>query len=188
MKLALAPLLLILTTTPFPLGAGTLRGSPEKAELQNRWADQAGIKPIRSDKELDALKKSGQLVPLTTNRDVIVDNRLEPKLRFCRPEVITFLGVHGNSFHSAFADLFRVTSAVRTVPYQEALRRHNSNAAPTSGSQASSHLRGTTIDITKVGLTNKQVRWLRKDLGAVAAKGQIIVVEEFRQSVFHING
>jgi hypothetical protein len=171
---------------PFPSEAATLRGSPQKAEIQNQWADRAGVRPIQSNKELAALKKSGQLVPLPTGPGVVVDDRLATELRFCRPEVNKFLAALGQAFSTVFADSFRVTSAVRTVTYQKTLRKHNPNAAATIGPKASSHLRGTTIDITKVGLTEEQVKWLKQSLSAKATKGKIIVVEEFGQSVFHV--
>ena len=179
-------ILLVMAVLPFMARTTSLRGSPRKAKLQNQWADRANIKPIRSDKELAELKKSGQLVPLPMSAGITIDERLEPRLRFCRPETMAFFAAFGKSFYSTFASSFRVTSAVRTIPYQKALRKRNKNAAAAEGPEASSHLRGTTIDITKVGLTKKQVRWLRKNLGIKAAKGEIIVAEEFKQSVFHV--
>lgn len=185
MKIAIM-MVLLLIFVPFPSEAASLRGFLEKAELQNQWADRAGVKPIRSEKELADLKRSGQLVPFPVGPGVVTDGRIMPELRFCRPEVRAFLVSLGRVFNAVFVDAFCVTSAVRTVTYQEALRKRNLNAAPTTGPEASSHLRGTTIDITKVGLTGEQVRWLRKRLGAMASKGQVIVVEEFGQSVFHV--
>ncbi len=186
MKVAFFPVLFAATIVPLASEAASLRGSPQKAELQNRWADRAGIKSIRSEKELAELKKLSQLVPLPVAMGVAVDDRLAPEFRFCRPEVRTFLGALGKSFSGAFASSFRVTSAVRTVTYQKTLQKDNLNAAETSGPKASSHLRGTTIDITKIGLAEKQIQWLRKHLGDGAAKGRLIVVEEFQQAVFHV--
>jgi hypothetical protein len=64
--------------------------------------------------------------------------------------------------------------------------KKNKNAAPVSGPTSSSHLGGSTVDITKKGLTKDEIRWMRKALLKLEAQDLVEATEEFRQSVFHI--
>jgi hypothetical protein len=76
-----------------------------------------------------------------------------------------------------------VDSAVRPATVQKKLRRWNRNAAPWDGERASSHERGTTIDISR-NLTKTEYRWLVFQLLYYRAVGVVMVIEE--KACFHI--
>ena len=50
----------------------------------------------------------------------------------------------------------------------------------------SSHLTGATLDISKKGMSAKQLEWMRRVLGNLRARGYLYAVEEFQQPTFHI--
>jgi hypothetical protein len=60
---------------------------------------------------------------------------------------------------------------------------YNANAAPIDGPRRSSHLTGSTVDISKL-LGNTE--WLREYLWQKFDQGEIILVEETNQAVFHV--
>jgi len=75
---------------------------------------------------------------------------------------------------------------VLTVEYQKRLMGTNGNAAAAEGDIASPHLTGATIDIAKVGLSRKELAWMRGRLLALEGAGKLDVEEEFEQTCFHI--
>jgi hypothetical protein len=81
----------------------------------------------------------------------------------------------------------QLTSAVRTVEFQQKLQHTNGNAAPAEGETASPHLTGQAIDIAKHGLSITEIAWLRGYLLPLSQQGRIDVEEEFQQSCFHIS-
>ena len=89
-------------------------------------------------------------------------------------------------FRSEFGESLQVNSCVRTVVYQRALAGRNGNAARVSGSRASLHLTGSAVDITKVGMSARQIRWMRERLLRNERQGMVEATEEFVQSVFHV--
>jgi hypothetical protein len=64
--------------------------------------------------------------------------------------------------------------------------RVNGNAAPAEGDIASSHLAGTTVDISKRGLTRKQRKWVENYLARLKEQDVIEPEEERRQACFHV--
>ena len=69
--------------------------------------------------------------------------------------------------------------------YPEKLRRHNRNAAPSTGT-ASSHLAGLTVDLQRRGMTNPQIHWMEQYLFYMKSIGLVEPEEERHQWVFHI--
>jgi hypothetical protein len=106
--------------------------------------------------------------------------------RYVRPWTKLFLERLGRQFHARFGKPLRVTSLVRTVAYQNALRRRNRNAASPYGPKRSSHLTGASLDISKKGMRAAEVAWLRRVLASIKEKGYLFAIEEFRQPNFHI--
>ncbi len=161
-----------------------LKGSIASRLKQNKVADEEGLEKIRDDEELQNLKDSGSLIPLPSEH-VLVDERLDPKNRWCRPWVREFIL---NELANFFGEI-QINSAVRTIRDQEKLRRgknRNYNAVSPYGPLASSHIRGSTIDITKKNLPPKLLNWLRNRLLKLEIENLIEVTEERYQPVFHV--
>ncbi len=184
---------LLAAATAIPAGAAqaskkpSLKGSKATAQQQNIEADKEDLTRIEDDEQLRRFVSAGLLVPLPENRSVRVDPRLEEQYRYCRPETSRFLTEFGKEISAKFSDAsIQVNSAVRTIAKQRALRGSNTNAAPISGPEQSSHLTGATVDIAKNTLSRAELAWMRDYLRKKKAAGQILAVEEFRQTVFHV--
>jgi hypothetical protein len=163
-----------------------LRGSHESLLRQNLRVHQDDLEPIQDDAQLAALTQSGALVSLPEDQYTAIDPKLPSERRYCRAWTRDFVADLSQKYYAQFRTPIMVTSAVRTVEYQEKLRRHNRNAAAEEGDAASPHLTGATIDIGKRGLSRKQLKWTRDYLLNVQNLGLADVEEEFRQRVFHI--
>lgn len=106
--------------------------------------------------------------------------------RYLRPWTKLFLTRLSRQHYARFKKKLKVTSLIRTIAYQNRLRKRNGNAALAIGPRASSHLTGATLDISKAGMTSKQIAWMRRVLASLKRQGYLYAVEEFRQPVFHI--
>ena len=166
--------------------ASPIRGSQESLLRQNLRVDQDDLVRIQTDSQLESLTQSNALVALPDNNRVSVASNLPLNRRYCQPWTRAFLEDFGAKYYTTFHQPLMVTSAVRTVAFQEHLRRHNRNAAEAEGDLASPHLTGAAIDIAKRGLTRKQLDWARDYLLQSQNNGYLDVEEEFRQRVFHI--
>jgi len=153
---------------------------------QNREIDQDGLERLKNQRELDELVANGELVPVRTGRALIIDPKLDPKRRYCRPWTMDFLSDISEKFYTEFHEPLMVDSAVRTVEYQRKLRRRNKNAAPETGEVASSHLAGLTVDLARRRMSPRQVKWIELQLLVMHAKGWVEVEEEHHQLCFHI--
>ncbi len=164
----------------------SLRGSKTKQQTQNLRANEEGLTRIKDDSMLNRFVASGLLVPLPESGVVKVDPRLDEDRRYARPWTKRFAENFGTAFHKQFKDTLQINSGVRTVESQKELRRTNGNAAAATGPNASSHLTGSTLDITYLHMTADQKRWAENYLREREAKGWITAVEEVKQKVFHI--
>jgi Family of unknown function (DUF5715) len=162
------------------------RPSRESLLLQNAEVDRMELPRIENDEELEALKASGELVPIVASDHVRFDPRLDPDRRYCRPWTRDFVEDLSRAYFEAFHTSIQVNSAVRTVQVQKKLRRHNRNAAPEKGELASSHLAGVTVDIQRRGLSREQVAWMQQYMMPLKELGLIEPEEERRQWVFHV--
>jgi hypothetical protein len=171
-----------------PRGAmpAPLRGSLESLERQNTKLDSEGLERIENEDDLAARIAHGLLVPVPLSSGLTVNEALPATHRYCRPWTAHFLADLARAHEAAFHRPLEVSSAVRTVEYQQHLMRVNGNAAPAEGDIVSPHLTGATIDIAKHGLSRQEVGWMRNRLLSLEAQGKIDVEEEFRQSCFHI--
>lgn len=162
------------------------RPSRDSLLLQNAEIDRMQLPRIQDDDELDALKASGELVPIVATDALRFDPRLDPDRRYCRPWTRDFVKDLSEAYFRAFHQQIQVNSAVRTVKVQKKLRRHNRNAAPIEGDTASSHLAGVTVDIQRRGLTRAQIAWMQQYMFPLKELGLIEPEEERRQWVFHV--
>jgi hypothetical protein len=163
-----------------------LRGSLESLERQNAKLDAEGLERIEDESDLAARIADGLLVPVPVSGALSVNAELPPNHRYCRPWTAHFLADLARAHQALFHRPLEVSSAVRTVEYQQHLMRVNGNAAPAEGDIVSPHLTGATIDIAKKGLNREEIGWMRSRLLALESEGKIDVEEEFRQACFHI--
>jgi uncharacterized protein YcbK (DUF882 family) len=163
--------------------SASLVGSKESLRKQNEVADQEALQRIRTLAELKDLKSAKVLLPLPES---VVDKRLSEEYRWSLPRVSSFLEDLASVLMSNFGREFKVTSAVRTIEYQKILQIRIPNAVPTEGERASSHLTGATVDITKVGMSKKELQFVRRTLLDLEERNLIEATEEWVQSCFHI--
>ena len=164
-----------------------LKGSHEILIHQNQMADSDGLDRIRDDDDLDRMRRAGSLVAIPTSATLHVDERLPANRRYCRPWTALFLDTLARQHYAHFQAALQLTSAVRTVEFQQRLIHTNGNAAPAEGDTASPHLTGQAIDIGKRGLSMAEIAWLRGYLLPLVQQGKVDVEEEFQQSCFHIS-
>jgi len=162
------------------------RPSHDSLVRQNEEIDRLDLPRIQDDDELEALKASGELVPLTASESLKIERSLDPSRRYCRPWTRDFVQDLAETYYREFHAQIQVNSAVRTVKVQKKLRRHNRNAAPVDGDTASSHLAGITVDLQRRGMTKEQMRFVEHYLFYLNALGLVEPEEERRHWCFHI--
>jgi Family of unknown function (DUF5715) len=160
--------------------------SHESLLLQNEEINRLNLPRIYDDRQLERLKASGDLVPITTSEALRIQPSLDPARRYCRQWTMEFLQDISTAYYDEFHQQIQVNSAVRTVLVQKKLRRHNRNAAPETGETASSHLAGLTVDLQRRGMSKAQVKWVEEYLKPLKELGLIEPEEERRQYCFHI--
>jgi hypothetical protein len=164
-----------------------LKGSHEILLHQNEMADSEGLDRIQDDDDLARKIANKQLVPIPASSMLRVDDRLPDNRRYCRPWVAKFLTDIARAHYARFHMPLQVNSAVRTVEFQDKLRRTNGNAAPSDGDIASPHLTGFAVDIAKKPLSQTEIAWMRGYLLPLEQQGKIDVEEEFQQACFHMS-
>ncbi|HKO14027.1 MAG TPA: DUF5715 family protein, partial [Acidobacteriaceae bacterium] len=166
--------------------ASPIRGSHDSLVRQNSIVDEEGLERIQDDDQLLQLTADERLVALPENGSIGVTPTLPENRRFCRPWTRSFLATFAQAHWRKFHRSLIVTSAVRTVEFQQELQRYNGNAAGIEGETASPHLTGATIDVAKQGMTRAELKWARNYLLRLQQLGKLDAEEEFRQPVFHI--
>jgi hypothetical protein len=162
------------------------RPSHDSLLRQNEEIDRLDLPRIQDDDELEALKASGELVPIEESDSLKIERQLDPSRRFCRPWTRDFVDDLSEAYYHEFHAQIQVNSAVRTVKVQKKLRRHNRNAAPAEGDTASSHLAGITVDLQRRGLTKDEMRFVERYLFYLNALGLVEPEEERRHWCFHV--
>jgi len=162
------------------------RPSHDSLLRQNEEINRLDLPRIQDDDELEALKASGDLVPIEETESLKIERGLDPSRRFCRPWTHDFVQDLSEAYHRQFHDQIQVNSAVRTVKVQKKLRRHNHNAAPADGDTASSHLAGVTVDLQRRGLSKPEIQFVERYLFYMKALGLVEPEEERRHWCFHI--
>ncbi len=163
-----------------------LKGSFESLARQNERAEADGLERILDEADLASRIEQKLLVPVPASGSLAVNANLPENHRYCRPWTANFLGDLARTHAAQFHRPIEVSSAVRTVEYQQQLMMINGNAAAAEGDIVSPHLTGGTVDVVKQGMTRQELGWMRNWLLARQLAGTIDVEEEFRQSCFHI--
>ena len=176
--------ILIVVLTALPLSARTYKTFPATAgsvERENAAADSAGYGRYLTATDIKTAVDRGDLVPVP----VLVDPRLPKFRRFVRPETADFLRRLDNDFFNETGKHLVVDSAVRPADVQQRLSHINRNAAPATGARASSHERGTTVDLSR-RMPRQDYRWLLTRLMYYRATGRCLVIEE--RGCLHVFG
>ncbi len=172
-----------------------LKGSPDKLAEQNRLADDYDLTRMSSPAVVRRLVRTGYLVQIPRRSyGYYIDRRLgrgyarRDVLYYARPWVKQFLQREGGHFADRFDGArLKVSSLVRTEGYQERLKTRNVNAAPGDDDDTRSpHLTGAAVDISKKGMTRRELAWMREHLVALQERGWIIATEEMATNAFHV--
>ncbi len=162
------------------------RPSHDSLVRQNEEINRLDLPRIQDDNQLEALKASGELVPIPENESLKIESSLDPSRRYCRPWTRDFVTDLSEVYYRQFHAQIQLNSAVRTVKVQKKLRRRNRNAAPAEGDLASSHLAGITVDLQRRGMTTEQIRFVEHYLFYLNALGLVEPEEERRHWCFHV--
>jgi hypothetical protein len=168
---------------PRPRSKISLTPSHESLLRQNWAIDQMGLVRIQNEDELTRLVEQGVLVALPSNNSLAIARGLPANRRYALPLTISFLLSLSGAYRAEFGKPLMVDSAVRPRSVQERLRRTNYAAAPADGETASSHMAGTTFDISK-NMTPTQRHWLEAMLSYEVAENHAIVENE--RACYHI--
>ena len=154
---------------------------PDSILLENEVAEGMGAYRYFTQAQVDAAVQDGTLVRLYTSYVLIVSPKLPMERRYALPATVTFVNTLATEFFLQFHQPLMVDSAIRAATTQRGL--HLRNAAAAYGPKASSHERGTTVDISK-HLTKAQQRWLLVRLVYYHALGRVLVINE--RSCYHL--
>lgn len=169
-----------------PADSSVLAGSPAALAEENRIADEFGLARFRDLGEIRAHIQDGRLVPIKDDGPVTVDaqlGELDPDnatvYAHARPWVKQFLAdLAADPAMPAGAKL-RVTSLSRTEEYQKKLRKRTAVAASgVTPAKRSSHLTGSTVDISTKDMPPAVQAWLRKKLADMERRGLVQATEE----------
>jgi hypothetical protein len=172
-------------------------------ELHLKFAKANGIKGFKSDKEfkegIEKLLDKGDLVKIENNSFYVVD-KLTHSHPYLTPDAAKLLDEIGKRFQEKLAEknikkrYYQLTSLLRTGESQRRLSNSNVNA-----SSNSSHLYGTTFDITYARVFTKPkldkdyeildgpaIKLLSEVIGELRKEGRCLVVTERRERCFHI--
>jgi Family of unknown function (DUF5715) len=111
----------------------------------------------------------------------VISPKLPIERRYALPATIDFVYDLSRKYYGSFKQPLMVDSAVRPATIQRDL--HLRSAAPAYGERASTHERGTTVDISK-RMTRAQHDWMVMRLLYYRAIGRVLVIEE--RGCFHI--
>jgi len=188
-----------------PKAIGTIRVDYYKDlnKVHLKYAKANGIKGFKSTKDfnenINKYVSKGDLVEIETCDYYVVD-KLTHSHPYLVPEAAKLLKDIGKRFqekleeHDMKKRYYQVTSLLRTGESQRKLGRSNGNA-----SENSSHLYGTTIDITYARVFKKPklqedleiedgpaIKLLSEAIGELRKEGRLVVVTERRERCFHI--
>jgi uncharacterized protein YcbK (DUF882 family) len=172
-------------------------------KLHLKYAETNGIKGFKSDKEFNEnikkLVSDGDLVKIE-NSDYYVVDKLTHSHPYLTPKAADLLDEIGKRFQDKLEEkdikkrYFQITSLLRTGESQRRLSRSNTNA-----SSNSSHLYGTTFDITYARVFRKPkleerfevedgpaIKLLSEAIGELRKENRCVVVTERNERCFHI--
>jgi len=194
-----------LETLTEPKAIGTIRVDKysDLNAIHLKYAKANGIKGFKSDKEFKAnikkLVKDGDLVKIENCNYYVVD-KLTHSHPYLTPKAAELLEDIGKRFQKKLEEnnlkksYYQVTSLLRTGQSQRRLSHSNTNASTNS-----SHLYGTTFDITYARVFRKPkllrelevadgpaIKLLSETIGELRKEKRCVVVTERNERCFHI--
>lgn len=175
--------------------AQVLAGSPAALATENRVADEHSLPRYADAAELRAAVAAGKLVRVADAPAYYLDETLgeadAPNAALyahARPWVKTFLDDLAADPARPKGLRMKVTSLVRTVEYQQRLRKKYATAtSATKPGRRSSHLTGSTVDISTKDMSDEGKAWLRHKLAGLERRGLVQATEEKWGSMcFHV--
>ena len=174
--------------------------SHAQQKKQNSIIKKQHLSYIQDRSELKrsiALKGKNRLVLVSDTTSYYLSKsmgRLDPKHKklyhYARTWVKLFLDTELTEGHRVTSDRFKLPSLVRTNKYQKKLRKHDPDAGAIAGKkwwQKSSHLTGSTVDISFKGLSPAGFKWLQERLIQLQAEdNKVVAVQENCQGHFHV--
>lgn len=98
-----------------------------------------------------------------------------------------FMIMFGKAFYGQFRVKLKITDTLRKRKEQDVLVRQNKTKADgVTHDRQSAHLSGAAFDISRLGLTPKQNRWIEQKLMAYIKQEKIVAVEEIYNNAFHV--
>jgi hypothetical protein len=164
----------------------SLRADSQSQVIQNERADDDKLSRFDDHIMVQRFARLELLheVPARTSSYYI--HAIPDEYQYLRPWTKLFLDRVSSQFRERFGKPLRITGLTRSASYQRSLSRRNRNAAAPTGPKRSVHLTGACLDISKKGMTGKEISWMRRVLSSVKEKGYLYPVEEFKQPNFHI--
>jgi len=180
MRLALTIMLVLLSLPAFGRHSppNFFRATHDSVRIENERADRLGLPRYLTRADMLAAEADGRLVSIADTSP-----RLPKERRYALPATVAFITRLAAEFEEVTGDRLTVDSAIRPADVQKRLRRTNRNAAPSDGDRASSHERGTTVDVSR-RMSREETRWLVTRLMYYRATGRILVIQE--RACFHI--
>ena len=172
-----------------------LAGSPAALATENRVADERDLTRLRDASQLRRFIAAGLLIKITSAPWYFIDETLGEAdagnialYSYARPWVKTFLDDLAADPSRPTGLKMKITSLVRTVVYQEQLRKkYPAATSATEPGRRSSHLTGSTVDISTKDMSEEGKAWLRKKLAALERRGLMQATEEKSTSLcFHV--
>ncbi|MBU6415207.1 hypothetical protein KGQ34_03130 [Patescibacteria group bacterium] len=98
-----------------------------------------------------------------------------------------FMVMLGKAFYGQFHVKLKMTDTVRVRKEQDVLVRQNKTKADgQTHDRQSAHLSGAAFDISRLGLTRQQNRWIELKLELYIKQEKIVAVEEIYNNAFHV--
>lgn len=151
--------------------------TPDSVPHENRVADSFHLKRYSNEREIKMDAAAGLLKPVPRE---FCAKSLPQVRRYALPSTVAFIAGLGQEFFANAPNSrggLVVDSAIRSRRDQSWLRRHNGSATSVDGPRASSHERGTTVDLSR-RMDRDDYDWLVHRLQYYRAIGLILVIEE----------
>lgn len=148
----------------------------QSVATENAYANRMMLTRYQDKRSLERAVEAGELKPLDTS---ICSDKLPKYRRYALESTVNFIQQLDADFVSQAGHHLTVDSAVRSVRDQRSILRWNRSAAPATGPNASTHERGTTVDLSR-NMTKGEYQWLRLRLFYYRNIGRVLVIEERR--------
>src|SRR3989338_4399784 len=146
-----------------------LGGSPVVMCGERAAANRDDLSDMMNDAMVGRFVRNGYLVAIPeVGRSYYIDKgEVLEKFRYLRPWSRLLVERFSDQYMAKFKKLHKLTSAVRTIPHQAAMRRRTLIAAPATGPRASTHMTGAAFDVSKNGMFPAELAWMDDSLSTL---------------------